>query len=258
MKNHNITESHSPIIALALHDGHYIPPAFQSLSNLSEFERMREEDPYTAQFIERLHGNKVIVHTSRFFVDLNRPWQKAIYLEQEDAWGLKVWRERPSNELIDLIKSYYTSFYEQLGRLVNNCLKRFGYFVILDIHSYNYRRKSPYEEDTSEDNPEINIGTQHNDEKWHSATERFIAFLQSQHLCHRHPDVRENIKFKGGGLAQWIGENYKKQGFTLSIEFKKTFMDEWTGRANIAHINEISQLMADASLFLRGTLATRD
>ena len=42
-------------------------------------------------------------------------------------------------------------------------------------------------------------------------------------------DVRENIKFDGGYFAQWIGERFPGTVCNLCIEFKKFFMDEWTG-----------------------------
>ena len=42
-------------------------------------------------------------------------------------------------------------------------------------------------------------------------------------------DVRENIKFKGGYFPKYIHENFPKSACVFSVEFKKIFMDEWTG-----------------------------
>ena len=41
--------------------------------------------------------------------------------------------------------------------------------------------------------------------------------------------MRENVKFRGGNLARYIHETFPESGCVLSIEFKKFFMDEWTG-----------------------------
>ena len=40
----------------------------------------------------------------------------------------------------------------------------------------------------------------------------------------------ENVKFRGGQLSRWVGEKYPETGCSLAIEFKKFFMDEWTGQ----------------------------
>ena len=46
-------------------------------------------------------GNTQIIGThSRFEVDLNRPREKAVYIKPEDAWGLEVWKYKPSQELV--------------------------------------------------------------------------------------------------------------------------------------------------------------
>ena len=42
-------------------------------------------------------------------------------------------------------------------------------------------------------------------------------------------DVRENVKFEGRQLAWWVHDRYPRIGCVLALEFKKTFMDEWTG-----------------------------
>lgn len=254
MKNYTIKKMSSPIIATALHDGHLIPEHLAGLMNLSEFERMREEDPYTAQFIQNLETNQIIVHTSRFYVDLNRTWHKALYLKQEDAWGLQVWKTPLSKSQVDNIKSYYDQFYDDLKSLIESCIQTFGYFIILDVHSYNHRRHAPHIEEPADGNPEINIGTKYNAAKWKMASESFMAFLRSQYINGQHPDVRENVKFKGGGMSQWINDRYSGSGCVLSVEFKKTFMDEWTGRAHIDHIQEINMVLKSTSLFLLGMM----
>jgi hypothetical protein len=52
-------------------------------------------------------------------------------------------------------------------------------------------------------------------------------------------DVRENVKFRGGNLARWVHERYPN-GCCLAIEFKKTYMDEWSGRVDDDAVRRIS------------------
>ena len=60
----------------------------------------------------------------------------------------------------------------------------------------------------------------------------------------RRYDVRQNVRFKGGHLAAWIHENYPDTGCALSIEFKKFFMDEWTGEPDHREIESIGRALA--------------
>jgi len=238
----HIQMQHSPIIATAIHDGHYIPTPYLKNMILDEHERMREEDPYTA-YLAELPANRVVVDVSRFLTDLNRPKDKCIYRTPADAWNLTVWKTI-SKTMEKKLLDYYDKFYEQIAICIKKSIATHGYFIVLDIHSYNHRRNSPREEEDVIANPEINIGTIHNQRKWANVAQAFIQYLSQSTIQGHLPDVRENIKFKGGAFAQWICQHYGDFGCVLSVEFKKTFMDEWTGRANIHHLNDLRQALA--------------
>lgn len=241
-KKYSIKKKDSPIIALALHDGHFLPERLLPYMKLNHQERFREEDPYTG-YMADLPVNQVIVHSSRFLVDLNRLEGKAIYKNPEDAWGLTVWDESlPASEEKKLL-SYYRTFYADMQELIESRIERFGYFLILDIHSYNHRREAYDQEAPLSDNPEINIGSRFNAERWYPLIQHFIRLLSHAIIAGEEPDVRENIKFKGGGFSQWANQHYGDKGSVISIEFKKTFMDEWTGRAEIPHITDIREAL---------------
>lgn len=246
---YEIFKKDSPLIALALHDGHYIPPEVLAYINLSENERFREEDPYTA-YMADLPVNKVIVNTSRFYVDLNRFEDQAIYKQPKDAWGLHVWKSEFPTELEAKQLDYYHQFYSEMDSLMQNVIQNHGYFIILDIHSYNHRRENATLEAEKSENPEINIGSENNHSKWRSAISNYTNFLSRCTINGHSPDVRENIKFKGGGFSQWVNQHYTEQGCIISIEFKKTFMDEWTGRGYIDHIQDIHQALIESIPFL--------
>ncbi|SEN44810.1 N-formylglutamate amidohydrolase [bacterium A37T11] len=225
----------SPVIAAAIHDGHWMDDEFRALSLLSEHQRMQEEDPYT-DFLTDLPVNRIVVEVSRFQTDLNRPREKALYLKPEDAWGLQLWKNLPTEEMQKKALVFYDGFYEQMGFLLKKIIGEYGGFVLLDIHSYNHRRQGPEVSAPEQDNPEINLGTAYNREKWRPLTALFMASLAEPEIQGKHPDVRENIKFKGGWLSQWVNAHYGHAGCVFSVEFKKTFMDEWTGRVDIDHL----------------------
>ena len=49
----------------------------------------------------------------------------------------------------------------------------------------------------------------------------------------------ENIKFKGRQLAHWIHTRYPTTACVIAVEFKKFYMDEWTGVGDVEQIEAI-------------------
>lgn len=243
MEFYTITKAKSPIISMALHDGHFVPTDAGEFMLLSEFERFREEDPFTGEMADLPNVNKVLVKSSRFYTDLNRAKEKAIYLKPEDAWGLSVWHTETPKTVLQKAEHYYDQFYRELKMLIESTLQEYGYFFILDIHSYNHRRENPHTESPLETHPEINLGTHYNQEKWRGLLNQFQGYLSYCTINGKRPDVRENIIFKGGGMAQWVIKHYGNKGAVVSVEFKKTFMDEWTGRNNQKHVQSINEAL---------------
>ena len=197
---------------------------------LSEANRLREEDPFTAGWTT-VAENRIIGTYSRFEVDLNRPREKAVYIQPEDAWGLDVWKKTPSNEVIQESLVSYDAFYDEAHQLFTDLERQFGRFVVFDLHTYNHRREGPDGSMAApQKNPEVNLGTgTMNRERWAPIVEQFIKDLSMFDFLGRHLDVRENIKFRGGQFGRWTHENFPQSACVLSIEFKKFFMDEWTG-----------------------------
>src|SRR5690606_19522000 len=101
-----LEEKGGPIFALAIHDGHQLADQLTPIMNLSESERLREEDPFTGMLTD-IDTNRLVVKTSRFQVDLNRSIQDAVYLRPDQAWGLQVWKEAPTKMMLtELQRSY--------------------------------------------------------------------------------------------------------------------------------------------------------
>lgn len=220
----------SALIATAIHNGHDLRPEVEDLMILDEPDRLREEDPYTAAWTE-VAPTRIVARRSRFGVDLNRPRERAFYRKPEDAWGLHLWRSEPGAEIVDDSLAEYDAFYSEVDRIFRSAEQRHGHFVVFDIHTYNHRRDGPdLAAADPKDNPEVNVGTgTMMREYWAPVVDRFIADLRAFDFGGRSLDVRENVKFQGGHLSRWTHENFPKTGCVLAIEFKKFFMDEWTG-----------------------------
>lgn len=258
MKKYFITETVSPILVTAIHDGHLMRDQVRKLSALSAEERMREEDPYTLYMAE-VSENRAGTTISRFEADLNRTREKAIYRKPEDAWGLKIWTSDPSQEMVEESLKYYDSFYSELRNHLEKMIQSYGKIVVLDIHTYNHRRNGPFaEEAEASGNPEINIGSKNNSPLFRDLLQNYIRFLSRQEINGKHPEVGENVKFDGGGMSVWIFKNFPNDVCTISLEFKKTFMDEWTGVADVNHLNSIRDAVKNSIDFLEYELKVLD
>lgn len=218
-----------PILATAIHAGHTLRPEAEALTALPDDERLREEDPFTDRWVD-VAGHTIVVSRSRFEVDLNRPRAKAVYREPADAWGLNVWKSAPSDEFIAGSLALYDQFFSDLGELCDELVAAHGHFVMLDLHSYNHRRRGhDLPVDDPEANPEINLGTESVPPESRHIVDAFAHAMRTHPFDHGHLDVRENIKFKGGQMTRWINERYPKHGCSIAVEVKKIYMDEWTG-----------------------------
>jgi N-formylglutamate amidohydrolase len=205
---------------------------------------LREEDPFTGRWTQ-ICENRIIANFSRFEVDLNRPREKCIYLEPEDAWDLRLWHTKPSEEVIKENLSKYDSFYDQVDAGLKQLLQQNKRIVVLDLHSYNHLREGPDNPPADPQlNPEVNIGTGSLDRTyWAPVVERLLGDLRNFNFFGKSLDVGENVKFKGGYFSRWIHEKFPRKVCCLSIEFKKFFMDEWTGAPDERQILEILSML---------------
>lgn len=238
------------LVATAVHAGHDLRPEVAEQMILDEEVRFREEDPFTDRFIAHLPA-RLVVHRSRFETDLNRVREEAVYREPDDAWGLDMWHGGTLDEGIAARSlEVYDAVYDELGQRFDELAAR-GPFVVYDVHSYNHRRDgADAPPEPQEDNPDVNVGTGSLDrERWGSVVDVFMDSLATRWTAISDPahrlDVRENVKFVGRGIAQWAHERYPDQAIVLAIEFKKTYMDEWTGQPDEAAVGQIAAALAD-------------
>jgi N-formylglutamate amidohydrolase len=222
-----------PLVAAAIHNGHFLRPQVAELIALDEAERRREEDPYT-DYLAEVAPTRLVGARSRFEMDLNRPRDKAVYLEPADAWGLDVWKRALPPEALAASLANYDVFYATVHAVLSQLVARYGRVVVVDIHTYNHRRDGAGGQaaDPAE-NPEVNVGTGTMDRaRWAPGVDAFIDAMRSFNYLGRRLDVRENIRFRGGRFSGWIHETFPETVCSIAVEFKKFFMDEWTGEVD--------------------------
>ena len=62
------------------------------------------------------------------------------------------------------------------------------------------------------------------------------------------------MAFEGRNLAWWVHDRYPRVGCVLALEFKKTFMDEWTGELDEARLRAAQDALAATLPGLRDEL----
>jgi hypothetical protein len=237
---------HGPLVATAIHNGHEMRQEVLARTALDAASRLREEDPFTGLWTA-VAATRVVGLRSRFEVDLNRPREKAVYLAPEDAWGLRVWKEALPTAVVQRSLAEHDEFYGALGGLYRELAHQYGAFVVYDLHSYNHRREGPDRPAAEpEGNPQVNIGTGtlNSRSRFAGMIDRFRHDLASYPFPGEKLDVRENVKFFGGYHPRWAHEQFPDAACVIAIEFKKFFMDEWTGEPDMVMVEAIGKALA--------------
>ncbi len=241
-----VARGDGPIVATAIHDGHELRDEVAAAMSLADLDRLREEDPFTGQALRDV-PNQILVHRSRFEFDLNRGVDGAVYETPDQAWGLEVWSNGIDRAIVERSLAIHASYYRMLGQMLDEIVAEHGRFVLLDVHSYNHRRDGPDSEPTDcAAAPDINIGTfSMPREQWAFLLDPLMQAMREFDFNGRHLDVRENIAFQGKGeQTRFIHDRYPSQGCAIAIEYKKFFMDEWSGEPDPAELDAMRRFIA--------------
>jgi len=241
-----LTVGRGPLVATAIHAGHEVREDVLTHMALDESERLREEDPLT-ELWTRIAPTQIVGLRSRFEADLNRPRASAIYRSPEDAWGLRVWKDGVPDDVADRSLAEYDMFYKALGTLYREIADRYGAFVVYDLHTYNHRRAGPDgPEADPAGHPQVNVGTRTlaSRERFGGLVKRFMQDLRDFDFPGGKLDVRENVNFFGGNHPAWAHREFPDTACVLAVEFKKFFMDEWTGEADMTLVDAIGRALA--------------
>ena len=248
-----IEDGSGRLVAAALHAGHDLRAEVADVIALDDATRRREEDPGTDRLTE-VAPTRIVSHRSRFEVDFNRPRDQAVYRNPEDSWGLEVWRCTPEGELFARSLAIYDEFYNAIEKEFD-ALAGGGRFLVLDLHSYNHRRRGHSTPAPEGQNPEVNVGTGTLDRvRWGAVVDRFMDDLGRQDVCGHRVDVRENVRFRGGHFARWIHARYPDSAVVLAVELKKTFTDEWSGDIDFEHLDQLRSALSATTPATLGAL----
>jgi hypothetical protein len=126
------------------------------------------------------------------------------------------------------------------------------------VHSYNHRRDGPEGAPTPQDEaPDINIGTfSMPREQWAWLVDPLMESMSGFDFNGRRLDVRENIAFEGRGeQTRFIHQRYRDSGCAIALEFKKFFMDEWSGAPDPAEVAAMRAFVANIAATAERMLA---
>ncbi|PZX18803.1 N-formylglutamate amidohydrolase [Palleronia aestuarii] len=255
MPDWEISRGDGPVIATAVHSGHAIRPELLERIALDGPARLREEDPLTDMFVGA--GDQTFrARTSRFEIDLNRPEDEAVYMEPSDAWGLTIWNEKPTEDMVRRSLAAREEYYAMMRGWIEEGIARHGSLLVLDIHSFNHRRDGADAAPSDpEGNPDLDLGVTTADrQKFGSVLDAFEEGLQGE-AAGRKLDVRRNVRFvDGGNWPEWVFAEYGANVCTVTVEYKKFFMDEWTGQADIAMVEDLRAGLVRATQAARRAL----
>ncbi len=238
----SIGDDSLPLLATAIHNGHQMSPEMLAICGIDAEVRLREEDPFTGE-MAALFPNNFVVESSRFLIDLNRAPENAVYLKPEDCWGLPVRTAPVPQPLLDSLRGDHASWYRLLRYQIELLLQLHPRLVVLDLHSYNHRRGGPNAEpDPQTSNPDIIIGRSNLGEAHYPQADALCRLLDGQIHQGRALDCRQDVKFTGGYLSRWLNSTFPDRLVCLAIEFKKTFMDEWSGELDRLAWTELKRL----------------
>ena len=238
----------SPIVFTAIHNGHSI---FNNIvkNNLAinSSDRLREEDPYTDEFA-KLAGNSIVVNVSRFEIELNRKKDESFYIEPSDSWGLKTRIKKPSIEEIDSSLSIYDEFYKIVEIYFKKLIDKFGFIFILDIHSYNHQRGGVNTKfDDPIKNPDIIIGRSNMPKEYNEIAKVLNSFYSDYSFFAngKKTNSQLDVKYPGGAFPRWVHNRFENQACCIALEYKKFWMNEWTGEIDKYLFEKIKKSLFD-------------
>ena len=197
--------------------------------------------------------SRVAVDVERFWKNECEPMSKvgmgALYEKDEQGNIVRI----ISRKSLSLGQDFYQAYHGALNELTAECLKKFGYCIILDCHTYPDKPRQ-YDMNKRGKRPEICLGTDifHTPKSLtNSFKKRFLAKKFS---------VAENTPFKGTIVPDgYFGKD--KKVFSLMIEInRRVYMNErnFVKKNNFKKIvNDLADCVLDATNEFIGGYAKR-
>ncbi len=241
-------QEYLPYLCTAIHAGHQLRPELEQRCLLDDSERLREEDPWTDEFIDSFPIT-LVAHDSRYEYDLNRDEHNCIYTT---AWEQRIWRREPTKTQQRHSVEKHRRYYRILHALVSAISSRFGNCLLIDVHSYNWKVR-PYPQA-----PVFNIGTAQIDlHRWGRLISLFEKSLRAITLPNLDTDVKRDTVFKGLGYQAHYVKAHFPNALTVPLEVKKVYMDEESGERYPLVLEQLQQGLHHAILDVAAAFSRR-
>ncbi|MBR2299901.1 MAG: N-formylglutamate amidohydrolase [Alphaproteobacteria bacterium] len=262
-----------PLVLSIPHSGKIFPQEFFSLTSLSLNELRTNEDLLVDELLSPLEKEGVAsvkMNISRAFIDVNRdkieldekmfydyPADKIIFensrcrsgyglIHRVTSSGKSIYAEPISyTEVQERIKNVYDVYHKHLNSLVNKCVQKFGFCLLLDCHSMPSKICSIMQDETKID---ICLG-----DLFSQSCPTHISDVLREDLLKKGYAVLKNVPYSGA----YTTFNYcqpRKKIYTLQLELNRSiYVDEQTFEPN-AHFQKVQKDLCNAVLDLAKSL----
>ena len=197
-----------PLVTTAIHAGHDLRPEVAERIALDHEARRREEDPFTDR-ITRAEGS-ISSCTGRASRSTSTdPATRCVHHPRGGVGPRRVADPAHRGAGRAVAAGCTTPSTRCSAGFLDDLAAR-GRFVVLDVHSYNHRRGGPARARRP------GVGQPGGERRHRVARPRPLG--PRRRSLHRRPrsagggghrlDVRENVRFEGGYLSQWVHERY--------------------------------------------------
>ena len=255
-KNWFIRRGVGPILTTAVHAGHQIRDELKPYLEADDTIYRREEDPLT-DILAGTGDHIFCCYNSRFEVDLNRSRELALATNPDKTWGLRIWKSQPPKDIVERSLQQHDAFYNLMKNWLEELIAQHRNVLVLDLHSYNHRRAGPNASPAAAElNPDVDLGvTTLNHNRFKSVVDALTTGLKSTACQGKTLDVRANVRYPDGGYwPEWVFAHYPDNICTVTLEYKKFYMDEWTSQADLAMVDDLRSNLSNAIQVAREAL----
>ena len=252
------TRGDGPLVAVALHAGREIRPDLAPILAAPPEALAPEEDTLTDRWT-RVARCRIVVHASRFGLDLNRPRERCVYSGPDEAWGIPLWKGPVPREVRERSLALHDAFYREAARLLDRMAARHGAVAVLDLHAYNDRRPGGAPRNPPDPrHPDVDVCTGSVDlPRWGPLVEELTRALARQEIDGRPLAVGRNARFRGGHFCRWVNRAYRGSAVAIALEARKTYVDPVTGLVDLRRFEEIGRALGAAARAAEEALARR-
>jgi len=250
MKPFRFQKGYSPLVVSNPHSGTNILPEIADLMTESGLEK-RDTD----WFLSRLYdlpalesAAMISANLSRYVVDLNRPSNNDSLYPGKSTTGIcpettfageSIYQPGlapDAAEIAKRIEHYWQPYHDQLRAELERLVDKFGFVVLLDVHSIAQRVPMLFDGDL----PDFNFGTNNGE----SCDPEFQEFIESFSDSISNYSSVVNGRFIGGFITRHYGSMENVNAVQLELN-RSTYMDEETLEWEFDLAQEVSPVIED-------------